>query len=351
MNITEQHIEINQSAQEIGLTTKRKFLPEEIDWILNKVIGRFIDSNIKYVPSQGEMGLQHALFDDDNIHTLLEFEDVVTHKYSLTESDTYLQYPQNLRNFISVSLNTHKLNCVGGVYGPTFIPEQNYICIVEFTPSFKTSAPFFTAPSVSINGQLLSLRLPSNLPAREMDFVLSDSLQNQLVSTNYGNYKIYWERYKTIYSPNSLILVTDAAINELQVVYDGIQKQMFKSVFENFKPISVSVKGLWSAGRNIKKAWIPKLQESQFAKSEFDSPIISQTSSGLRILTDDKFIVTKGRIHYIRKPQKVSLSLRRDCDLPVETHQKICDLAVEYIKNAISDPNYEWKLQDNKLRT
>jgi len=62
--------------------------------------------------------------------------------------------------------------------------------------------------------------------------------------------------------------------------------------------------------------------------------------------TNKSFIVTSSRLSYVRKPQRISLSLGQDCEIAPEYHQLICDLTSEYFKAMIADPNWEVKLKD-----
>lgn len=47
MNIKAFHIELNQSLQKIAANTTRKFLSEELDWVINKMQDRFIQNKLQ----------------------------------------------------------------------------------------------------------------------------------------------------------------------------------------------------------------------------------------------------------------------------------------------------------------
>ncbi len=71
----------------------------------------------------------------------------------------------------------------------------------------------------------------------------------------------------------------------------------------------------------------------------------------LYAMTDPSYIVRGCRILYVRRPRAINVDLGIDCDLPEGSHQDICDLATEYIKNLRGDQNWEVKLQENMNRT
>ena len=84
---------------------------------------------------------------------------------------------------------------------------------------------------------------------------------------------------------------------------------------------------------------IPSLNQSAHYKSSHYSPISELEGSNLIIHRDNSFTVTGVGISYIRNPQPISLSLNSDCELAGEaTHQAICDLATEYLKGTVQNP-------------
>jgi len=70
MYVKEMHIEVNQSTQKIAANTTRKLLAPEVDWLLNKNMGRFIESRVT-PKKDGSGGFEIKQFDIDAIRTLL----------------------------------------------------------------------------------------------------------------------------------------------------------------------------------------------------------------------------------------------------------------------------------------
>lgn len=94
------------------------------------------------------------------------------------------------------------------------------------------------------------------------------------------------------------------------------------------------------------KEWITKadivqsddiytLLKDPFNTTSPSEPIADMHSNGIDVYTDDKFIVSKIIINYLKNPVTVSLSTSTDCDLPEHTHDEIVDMAAELMLSDI----------------
>jgi hypothetical protein len=99
MNAQEIHIDINLGLQKIASNVYRKFFPEEIDWIYNRVRGRFISS--KVTPSKdgnGRFEVNQASLDD--IQVLIE-TDFSLPSYRFNDNKVFAILPSNYQYLIN----------------------------------------------------------------------------------------------------------------------------------------------------------------------------------------------------------------------------------------------------------
>lgn len=336
------HIEVGLSYQKIASNINRKFEVEEIDWILNKQIDRLIENNIKVDESAD--GFQETVIEMDALRSLMVIDyPLDLYKKGSTDLVYCAELPGNYLHWIDHSTITACKPEAPQVHTAT--DENIYILSVPVTT--KSTSPYYTSPALNISATVIPVKFPTNLPAKEMNFVILECLQNYLLNTELS-YKVYWEQYRDIYSANSFIIVTETALANVSLVYDGQTiaaatqiKSKLKSATGTGKPVPA---------RLVNSSKLSKLQGSAFHKSSKASPLATVQANTIKAYHDDSFIINGYKINYIRKPRKVSLNLNQSCDLPSSTHMKVCDMAVEYMKQAVGDPNYQWKLQDNQLR-
>ena len=113
---------------------------------------------------------------------------------------------------------------------------------------------------------------------------------------------------------------------------------------ENFIPETAG--GKLCNDRLVRGHFRSSLRSSAFAKTTSVSPISAVSGNQIKVYHDGKFIISKLRVSYVRKPAKISLLLNQNCDIAEEFHQEICDRAVLYIKELIGSPDWEVKLRD-----
>lgn len=361
MTIKEMHIEVNLSMQSIASNVKRKFYPEEIDWILNKNIDRFVKSKIQPEKIQTKQGTQLAggfQIDEinlDSLRTILELDyPLPIFKYSPEDSAVRAQLPNNYLHLVEDSSVVVR-DCEPVFKAVNFAENSEFIYSLKIDKTAKTSAPFYANTSVKLeptNGSPAINIIPANIFPQSLEdpsmiFTIQSVIKNY-VNTQKPTKKLYWERYKSFYNPGCLLMVEASNIGPLKFATDSTV--ITAQIWNLTSYITEPVKGVIKSNRLVRSATKSNLQDSAFNKSSWLSPISNIQNNILKIYHDSKFIVTQAVISYIRKPQVVSLSLGIGCDLPEDYHQSICDMTVEYMKQTISDPNYQYKVQDNQLR-
>lgn len=343
------HIEVNLSLQKVNSNVKRKFIPEEIDWVLNKMIGRFVKSKLRPDEQTKDDGFQSDQIDLDALRTLMVLDKPLP-VYKIGPN-VLAEFPGNY-SFLVRDRSGLVRDCDANYdTAADFGVSLEYVSVLKIRPSTKGSAPYYTNPVLTVNGQVVMNvnNLPNSLPDKGMVFAIHDAIKNILLNTELLGITLYWERYKNIYSTDSLIVVSNTMINTTSISFDANTYTAVSNNASQSRPIDINSTH-YRDNRLIKTNHVGKLQDSSFSKSQWRSPISAVQGNSLKVYCDNKFIVNNISIDYIRKPRLVSLSLSQNCDLPDDFHLDICDQTVEYLTMTIGDPRYTWKLQDNLLR-
>ena len=343
MTVLEQHLEIRQASQNIAANVRRKLLPQEIDWLLNKTQERFIQSKVK-PRKDGSGGFQIEQLDADAIRTLLKSKDIPAF---ISEMDYEAQLPADYSYLISDDSKT--LLLCGGTAVPVNTTEASLILPLVTSPK---SANFYLSVILNI-GNSLVIQLSdivsfyastyASLQAKDEKYVLRDAFLWYI--RNVLNVEVYWERYKTIIAPYSFIF---PGYSNGSIIVDGLTVSGIIKTIASSKYVA---DGSWAPNRLTASSQISTMMVTPWIKSTDKSPISELSSNKLIVHGDLSFIVSGLiRIDYIKKPRKINLLLNQDCELPEEFHQSICDLAVEYFKILTADPSWEIKMKDNITR-
>lgn len=346
MIILEQVIEVRQATQNIAANTRRKFLDDEIIWLLNKNQERFIQSKIKS-KQDGSGGFEFDQLDADAIRPILVSSYPLN--YYLTADGYTAELPDDYSYLLSDDSRTFLL--CGTTQGTTSRQETNLV--IPFPLTTKGSAPYYTSFSLVIGATTVTLAdikayYGSSFPgfsSKEERFTLIPIvlwyLRNALGIT------VYWEQYLNKKSPGAMIFPNVNA-GSLQIDTGGVVNgTTFSSTFNTYS----STSGVWAANRLTRTNKLSTLLRTAFYKPSNQSPVSSVDGNKLTIYGDASFIVTGVRVDYVRKPRLMSLLLNQDCELPSEFHQAICDLTVEYIKKLTASQDWQLKMQDNMTRS
>jgi len=368
MNVKEAHIHVERGVQRYNANVYDYFLPQEIDLILTKMQNRFIDS--KFRRDEKDLGFQYDQGDLDDIESLIVsgVEVPVFQDFSINKGRAL--FPYNYRHLIDIEGVGYR-TCTeptSSLYTrETTTNAIQYITKYNINPSttpVSSIGTHYKDFKLSYNGEIIFdgndyEELSDGLRSKEEFFLL----QNLLLGKFYENLPseikgIYWERYDNISELYTLIVVADFQPS-------GSTSYSVETVIGNV-PGTTTFQGN-TIGRdrfyttndsnyncklrivnNDRKSTI--LRDNAFSKTISRSPVTTISETGVIINYDKRFIVNFINIDYIRIPSYINLSLGRGFALREHTHERICDLAIEYIKNIIEQPSYQTTLNDNMLR-
>lgn len=330
MTVRDMHIEVEQSVAVVAANRTRKYLPEEIDWVLNKQMGRFIQSRLK--PRKDSGGFEIDQVGADSIRNLITNTDIVPY---IIDPLTYkCFFPPDYAYLISDSSFT-TLNC--GRPDPALISNTLFITNQRQERSALSAPPYYANMQLVMpNGSVI---IPTALPYGN-SFAGYQDINDVSFLVPWICYEgeLYWERFDDIYLPGRYIYVgLTAPAGSIFIIVDGT------SSFEN----STSTKAFFThtagpgkerSNRLTASSLVSDLQQAAFYKTTYYSPISELENNTLKVYRDNSFTVSNVSITYVRKPQPISLYLNTDCEINPLFHQTICDLAVEYLKGRLNDP-------------
>lgn len=355
MTVKEMHIEFNQAVQKIGANSTRKAYPEEIDWLLNKAMERFIQSKVK-PKKDGSGGFEIDQMDLDAIRPLLTNAKIDARVVDPNNGYYSAQLPGDYAYLISDDSLTEQL-CGNPL--PTLTQINQHYYIIRLSPYTGGLPPYFKTVKITVSSaptkSLGQIALSNNAnfvgySSTDQVFMLTNPILMNLKLD--ANIEVYWERYAGIYVPKNFILVDKAPHFEVDS-NDGTGDPMYSddATFVYYR--RPTTKGKWVPNRLSRTDKVSTLLVTPYYKTSHLSPISELQGDQLLVYGDNSsFIVSTVNIDYVRKHRRIELILGQDCELASEFHPAICDLAAEYFKAMIADTNgWEVKMKDNLLRS
>lgn len=357
MGIQEMHIAIDVLMQKVNSNSRRDILPEEKDLVLNWAIQEFVSDKIKKDRADGDYGFHNDEVDSAALSTLLQqYVPLSVFPSSRLPNLYEVKLPADFRNFISFSAITVPKYCFSteDKLAPETESSTNYVYTFKVPDLINMSGPLFTSVSITINGQVISKNSEGTYDTLFKKFLYL-SLQ-ELPNENPLVKSVSWEKFpRRLRQKDTIIIETTEKLDSIPsinfngTVITAVEVPIIETRMNRTHQYAST---FHASSRRIKPQYLRLVENSVFDKSRFDNLNISVEDDVILIPSDEKFIVTVGVLNYIRKPVEVSLSLGIDCDLPDtgDIHNYICSKAVEELKIAVEDPNWQTRFETNKLK-
>jgi hypothetical protein len=344
MDVREMHIEVNQATQSIAANARRKFYPDEIDWILNKMVTRYIGTHVGNLREQP--GAADSLVHLNRLSTLLDKIDLLAYQ---TEDGVSAVLPFKVSEVLSIEPHVHNL-CGATAY--TFREEVPLVVLQIKETTAVTQ--WYKDVVLNINGEA-KFSMQTYATKRGVTFNGFQSKTEQwrlipliLTELAYLGYQVHWETYGDVYIPDSIIFseLPGASVNITidSVVTSATVQTVYKTRYINEPTVLYP-------GRLYFQSRLPGTRRGAFSSTYYRSPLAYLANDKIEVDLNSSFIVGKIRVHHVRRPRKIDINLGDNCELPEGVHPDICDLATEYIKVLRADPDWELKLRDNMTRT
>lgn len=342
MTALEMHIEVNQSLQKVAANTTRKFLTEEIDWVLNKVQDRFIQQCLRPVETPGAKGrfqVVDQLKQDALKAIIVSGHRITTFKSASDPLERVMAYLPGDYQYLLGDMSHYALMC--GDAKTTEAYTEN-IPLLTLAVTTKANAPFYLTGDLTVGG--VNVTIPGSLgieatyagyPLKSNVTFLKDFLLSKLIQQGVT---AYWEHFGPHYFPNQFILSGSPSLS-----WDGVDVTSGSVFTHNYLRVNPRTHTtLNQVDNRLLNAYDVHTQlNTPFYTTSYKSPIAELADNILYIYEDKTFTVKAVTISYVRKPQPISLLLGTNCEISTQFHQTICDLAVEYLKGRMETPQGE----------
>lgn len=349
MTPLEMHIEFNRGMQQFAANKTLKYLPEEVDWLLNKAMNRFIQSKLK--PKMDEKGrptngFEVSQIDADAIRSVIvSSKDLVP--YVDQDNRRYRCFLPNDYAFLLSDWSYTKFLCPDDIV--TQATDTLYITGIRQDISILKSPKYYQTLQVQLGNNTVTI--PNDLPFLN-EYKGYNQVNEIIFLIPYISLKgqWYWEKFDIYNYPGYYISVsTNPQMATALVTVDGNTTTNIKT--NKYSLIRHTNSGQYYDNRLSASDNISGMNSTEFIKSSYYSPISELADGILYVYNDSSFIVSNVGISYVRKPQPISLYLNTKCELPESFHWNVCDLAIEMGQGDIlSEKGYQTKFADNERR-
>lgn len=345
MTINEMHIAFELELDKLNSGLLDELGPEEIDYWLNKgmdlLIEQSYNTNSRYRPGGVESNQNRI---DELRHLTVELSNPTFFRDTNIES---MPLPADYLHLLRLQGEYRYHKCLPVTKSLSDVRSGNwYYFLIPFSPGDIETFEGFDIRSPNKNGDSI---FDNAIPAYE-----SPTQTAQLIKWVLNNIpeglEIYWESFLDIYKKEHFILVSQSTAT-VEVVYDAATSS---GVLE---PTRLRTKKVtFSEEPTLRKDGIRYAQHDDldylltdpFNKPDIGEALYTFRSNFIDLYTSDTFVIPECKITYIRKPNRISLNLNQDCELPDEMHRHVIQLAVAGALETLDSSRYQ--TYDNEVR-
>jgi len=372
MTVTEMHHAVEQGLHKVASNSYDTFLPEEIDFALNKMQERFIKQrfwNISDPKGTGLHGSQKRV-DDLRIITVLDYnDDVVTPNLYADHEDFDLptDYMFLINGRVKILYDDCQVdpelvtngtfqnpngsaNATGWTLG-TGDPSAYKWVVANQTIAHQSGSTDPATHAVRVkkgNKYLISVNVfgtSAQAGASNGSFTISlgapgtPGVSNTSYTFDYAtgsNLTIYQTTHGTV-----------AKQFELHALADNVSLQINPSTDYDGRIDNISVKRIKEIPlRIVEPDETYNLLNNPFATSTPSSAIGVINGTYVKVFNNKSYLLKGLNADYIRIPTEISLSSAQDCELADHTHQEIVDLTVKHLLEATESQRYQTNVNE-----
>lgn len=335
MTVQEMHIGIDMILQKVNSNVISSFEPEEKDWVLNEEVNRFIKQRLSILSNEKRLGFQ------DNQKRLDDLKNLITSKtlncYQGEDNSFFSFLPTDYMLLINDRSFIEDL-CGNLITNADYINETIYT--YTFNPFFELDDNMIDI-EISINSTSV-FKLVDYYPSGFTNVNMIYELNNYIVeSISKFGYNIVLKDNKFYITSTSPLVITFIGFDSYPPTLSTSSK-IFKKVIKK-----TTFNYLQTPNRLVKTEDLFELLTSAFGKTLPKSPISSLKEDLIFVYHNQKFICPQIRIDYIRKPKKINLSLRQDCELHDSIHQEIVENTAKRIAGLTFSQVYNNIINEN----
>ena len=367
MTVQEMHHAVEQGLQKVASNSFDTFLPEEIDFALNKMQERFIKQRFWALSDPKQQGLHGAQkrVDDLRILTVLDYsDDIVTPDLYADHEDFDL--PTDYMFLINGRVKILYDDCQ---IDPELVTNSTFANATGWTLGTGDPSGYKWAISNNniqhINGStdpathavrvkkgnkyLISVNV-FGTSAQDGAYAGSFTISLGAPGTPGVGNTSYTFDHATV--ANATIYQTTHATTakqfELHALTDNTLLQINPSTDFNGKIDNISVKRIKEIPlRIIEPDDAYNILGNPFATSTPNSAIGIVNNTEIKVFNNKSYLLKGLNVDYIRTPVEISLSSGVDCELADHTHQEIVDLTVKHLLEATESQRYQTNIAES----
>lgn len=353
MTTQELHIQLDILLQKVSSNWNKNFLPQELDFFINREIFKFIRQRINPLSNNKKQSGFDIIQRVENLNSLINT--VSPNINNINQKEANIQLPFDFLSYISTEVDTYlvcpednlQTNTITKYY-QTFPPINNITDFIQAELSI-------TYNLTNVSPTVVMLCHTNNFPA---GYLPQDDIED----------------YKKVFIYNNGILNISLSNlpNGFELKFDN-NTQLFEisgnQPFSTFFPIT------YTSGTNntpittinkilniydLKTDLISKIRiiDEEFKRNIKNSNLSSSKDDNLvGILRDNEILITKSKnavntianLTYYKKPRKIDLLLGINSDLPNEVLDEIISNTAQTLKAVISSDTYDKYVQENLL--
>jgi hypothetical protein len=343
MTTQELHIAIDILLQKSSSNWNKNFLPQELDFFLNREITKFIKTRFNPRSNTKQLGSFDTIKRVQDTNVL--YNTVSLPILSLNQKEVYIKLPFDFLDYISSEIDLIP-NC-----NPSLVPDSqisyNYKTVT--IPNFISASTLII--STVINGLTTVLFDLTSLPN---EYFPQDSIQDY--------------RKEFIYSNAIIGEITRKLPKDLEFRYNKLTKKLeFRStklflinVIRNGVVITTTdtievdlykliTTTLTSPVRIVDEEFKSDINNSYLSKSKDENVVAYLRDDGIIFPKVKNVVMKTVNLTYKVKPLKIDLLLGYNSELPDTVLEEIVGNVAESIKAVIASDTYEKFKQDNLL--
>lgn len=344
MTAKEMHIKVEQGIQKIAANRTRKLYPEEIDFVLNGMVTRFIKDGIR-LNSEGVYEISELYAQALAPLKVVNYQNPLR---KVTDDFYQCNLPADFNYLVSAGISVGS-TCSNKEDAIEVTTEswRNYLINLTTTKSAK---PYYQTFSILLaDGTTIS---NSQVPGytgydRPEQIFQFGNLVKELLWEHGVN--AYFEEMDD-FSRNGYIIIPGALAPITSVLIDGnaVSVTTTAAVTRTFTDAQVMT---MADIRLMKGAYSHALRTTAYYRTSAKSPLAEAHGTGsIYVYVDSSFIVGYLLSTYIRKPRRIDVKLQRNCDIHPDFHEDICDRAVVYLKEKFGQPGWQADLQEKSIQ-
>ena len=347
MTAQDLHIDFDINLQKISSNVTRNIEPEEIDWLLNKEVPKFLNKRTTDKSDPKRRGFEEDTKRLKDVAPLIktvtldveQIEDkkgkVILPSFNFKDVKASAVYYKDCEasegNELELTVNVFKFKL------PTDFVEPLKVVVTSFgQPDILYSTA--NLPNTYIGGRYTSL-----LKSFEI------TIRKALLTSFYSNIKIYFEWFGEQYEENTYFIVGTNKLGNVQVFGDG-ENIIYPVVASTFKRKKhTSTKQIKKPIRLISTESADWKEDSFLSGSIAESPIMELTKGNGFIQFPPNAIVKQVIFTYIERPTLIDIYLGTSLNLDTDICSEIVIQTVRFTKALLDSGNYEKYFNETNL--